>query len=273
VDFSALANGSALRGQLAETPDASWVDAPVAESYDLELLDGRRLEVELVRRAKASAVRVRITERQNKRPPEGALALTEQLYVGYAKKAEALQDAYRVVIGAAIDNHLPGGNSALERWAGWMADAVLLIRTGKDSHLVLRLHESGDVDSLGVTDLLYASAEIFAGGVDQLVDDLADIADELELAEPDDLQRAGLLQSVIIPWLMREAAQARLDVARQQFYWGVQQTSGYIGNGPYSAITLSALARGLYTDRPNLHRAIRSAQPSVRSTNRQPESL
>jgi hypothetical protein len=145
---------------------------------------------------------------------------------------------------------------------------VLLLRNGTGSYLVYRVHESGKVSSIGSSDLYYSAMGAFADGVDQLSDDLEDSADDLEEGDADDLQRAGLLRSVVVPWLMREAAQARLDVARQQFYWGVQQTSGYIGSGPHSAITMSALARGLYTDRPNLHRVIRSAQSSRQASSR-----
>lgn len=107
----------------------------------------------------------------------------------------------------------------------------------------------------------------FAGGVDELADELLDRADDLEEGDADDLQRTGLLRSVVVPWLMREAAQARLDVARKQFYWGVQQTSGYIGNGAVLCHHDVRASPWLYTDRPNLHRAIRSAQSSRQPSN------
>jgi hypothetical protein len=260
MDFSALEDSLAMRGRLAAQPDVLWAEAAVTDAYELDLLDGRHLGVDVMRRAKAPAVRVRAVRGWS--APSVVNEVVERLYTGYVKKAEAVEDAHRALIGAAIGRHLPGSRSALDRWAGWMADVVLLLRGGTGPYLVYRVHESGKVSSIGSSDLYYSAMGAFADGVDQLADDLQDKADDLEDGDADDLQRAGLLRSVVTPWLTREAAQARLDVARQQFYWGVQQTSGYIGNGPHSAITMSALARGLYTDRPNLHRVIRSAQSS-----------
>lgn len=268
MDFSALEDSLTMRGQLAAAPDGIWAEAAVTDAYELDLLVGRHLGVDVMLRAKARAVRVRASGGGNGRASGMADDVVERLYIGYAKKAEAVEDAHRALIGAAIEEHLPGGRSTLDRWAGWMADVVLLLRNGTGSYLVYRVHESGKVSSIGSSDLYYSAMGAFADGVDQLSDDLEDSADDLEEGDADDLQRAGLLRSVVVPWLMREAAQARLDVARQQFYWGVQQTSGYIGNGPHSAITMSALARGLYTDRPNLHRVIRSAQSSRQASSR-----
>lgn len=262
MDFSALEDSLVMRGRLAAPPDVFWAEAAVTDAYELDLLDGRHLGVDVMRRAKAPAVRVRAIRSGSERASGLVDDVVERLYTGYAKKADAVEDAHRALIGAAIGRHLPGGRSALDRWAGWMADVVLLLRGGAGSYLVCRVHESGKVSSIGSPDPYYSAMGAFADGVDQLADDLEDRADDLEEGGADDLQRAGLLRSVVVPWLMREAAQARLDVARQQFYWGVQQTSGYIGNEPHSAITMSALARGLYTDRPNLHRVIRSAQSS-----------
>jgi hypothetical protein len=267
MDFSALEDSLVMRGRLTLAPDMLWAKAAVTDAYELDLPDGRHLSAEVMRRPKAPAVRVRSIGGGNAHGSGAVGDVAERLYTGYSKKAEAVEDAHRALIGAAIGRHFPGGPSPLDRWAGWMADVVLLLRGGTGSCLVYRVHESGKVSSIGSSVLYYSAMDAFADGVDQLADDLQDRADDLEEGDADDLQRAGLLRSVVVPWLMREAAQARLDVARQQFYWGVRQTSGYIGNGPHSAITMSVLARGLYTDRPNLHRVIRSAQSFRQASN------
>lgn len=267
MDFSALEDSLVMRGRLAAAPDVPWAETAVTDAYELDLPDGGRLSVDVMRRPKAPVVRVRALRGGNGRAPGTVGDVAERLYTGYSKKAEAVEDAYRALISAAIGRHFPDGRSPLDRWAGWMADVVLLLRGSTGSCLVYRVHESGKVSSIGSSDLYYSAMGAFADGVDQLADDLHDRADDLEEGDADDLQRAGLLRSVVVPWLMREAAQARLDVARQQFYWGVQGTSGYIGIGLHSTITMSALARGLYTDRSNLHRVIRSSQSSRQASN------
>jgi hypothetical protein len=66
---------------------------------------------------------------------------------------------------------------------------------------------------------------------------------------------ATLLRELALPWLRKEAAQHRAVNARRHFADAADPADGIVGPG--GLITMSALARNLYTDRGNLTRTIK----------------
>jgi hypothetical protein len=94
--------------------------------------------------------------------------------------------------------------------------------------------------------------DIFADMIDELIGDLTRRAEGLSAQDPDE---ATLLRELALPWLRKEAAQHRAANARQHFADAADPADGIVGPG--ELITMSALARNLYTDRGNLTRTIK----------------
>src|SRR5215469_1951463 len=69
MDFSALKDSLVMRGRPAAPPDVLWAEAAVTDAYELDLLDGGHLDVDVMRRAKAPAVRVRAVSGGSGRAP------------------------------------------------------------------------------------------------------------------------------------------------------------------------------------------------------------
>ena len=97
--------------------------------------------------------------------------------------------------------------------------------------------------------------DIFADAIDELINDLAQRAEGLATADAGD--EAELLMELAVPCLRKEAAQCRAATARQYFLAAAKLTGGLVGPG--RPITMSALARNLYTDRGNLSHTITQA--------------
>ncbi len=259
MDFSGLDVALTPRGQPVAAPGTDGVDAREVYRVDLNLSGGSVLASAVCRQRTGWLVRTSELRLSSTNGAWRSEVVDRRLLGGYADRAAAVEDTHRAVIRAALADHHSGDGIALRRWAGWQRDMVLLLQVTQDSSRIFRVREDGRVVQTGRSEYRDEALGMFAEAVEDLADEFDEVAKGLTEQGEQTGQLAGLLQVVIVPWLNREAAQARLDATRHQFYWGAQETSGYIGNGPHAVITMSALARGLYTDRANLHRVIRAA--------------
>jgi hypothetical protein len=146
---------------------------------------------------------------------------------------------------------------------GWGGDAVILLPGVHGGGYIVRVASpSGDPSHSN----LYARGEIasedkadlgteFAKAIDELIDDLSQRSKDLSSAGR--AEEAEVLADLAVPWLRKEAAQHRAASARQHFLAAADPSAGLVG--PKAIITMSELARNLYTDRGNLTRTINQA--------------
>jgi hypothetical protein len=188
------------------------------------------------------------------------------IYLGYEDADTALQDVYRVIVGTALKD------GSIKAIAGWGADAVVLLPGAFDGRYTVRIASVlGDPEDSGLypggeiaPEQIADSGDIFADAIDELIDDLDKRADELAAAGRHD--DAAVLSELALPWLRKEAAQHRAATARQHFLAAAHASGGLVGPG--GLMTMSALARNLYTDRGNLTRTINQGLREEGSTPR-----
>lgn len=179
------------------------------------------------------------------------------VYSGYRDDDESYQDALRLIVNTAVRD------GSYEAIAGWGGDAVILLPGLFGGGYIIRVASAlGDPEQSALYTVSEVTpeeradlGEVFAEAIDELIADLSQRAEGLSSAGLED--DAALLTELAVPWLNKEAAQRRAASARQYFLAAAHPSGGLVG--PNAIITMSDLARNLYTDRANLTRTINQA--------------
>lgn len=159
-------------------------------------------------------------------------AKTVAVYGRYEDEESATLDARRLLLRSVID-----ADAQLQA-VGWDANAVILAR-GANYFLVYRTHPDGQI-----------TVEYEEKALDAYVR-YASVVEELASEMSDELR--GMHREVVSAWLRKESAYALTEQARLTLSFALRS----FGLAP--TMSTAELARGLYTDRGNLSRAIAKA--------------
>jgi hypothetical protein len=184
---------------------------------------------------------------------EGVEFVNRHVYLCHGSDEQAVDEARRLLLAETLDTQ------AMRRFAGWRDRVVALIRDLWGEYKIVRTLADGAIEmdhGYSVLD----GVTIYANWVRELAQELRDV----RVGDPADF---AIFNLVVHPWLVKEAAEAELEQARFSLRYGIGgiTRSGRIGTSADGAITISELARGLYTDRANLSRLVSSAEKQFKA--------
>lgn len=172
-------------------------------------------------------------------------------------EAEIRDDACRLFLSQSLSN----GGARMS--AGWRGRVVALVpeEVGAKESKIIRTLPDGGIECTHTYNVLDAYAK-YSEWVNALASEFgtSDEKLEAEIRTPDTTPFGFPVDSIVQSWLMREAADAALQQARHSLKFGLAAFSRLPSIGTESGGSVSELARSLHTDRPNLVRAIKSAE-------------
>lgn len=166
-------------------------------------------------------------------------------------------DARRLFLSQSLSN------GAARMSAGWRGRVVALVpeEVGAKESKIFRTLPDGGIECTHTYNVLDAYAK-YSEWVNALASEFGTSDEKLEagIRTPDTTPFGFPVDSIIQSWLMREAADAALQQARHSLKFGLAAFSRLPSTGTESGGSVAELARSLHTDRPNLARAIKSAE-------------
>lgn len=172
-------------------------------------------------------------------------------------EAEIRDDACRLFLSQSLSN------GAARMSAGWRGRVVALVpeEVGAKESKIIRTLPNGGIESTHTYNVLDAYAK-YSEWVNALASEFGSTDEKLEagIRTPDTTPFGPPVDSIVQSWLMREAADAALQQARHSLKFGLAAFSRLASTGTESGGSVAELARSLHTDRPNLARAIKSAE-------------
>jgi hypothetical protein len=173
------------------------------------------------------------------------------------EEAEIRDDACRLFLSQSLSN------GAARMSAGWRGRVVALVpeEVGAKESKIIRTLPDGGIEWTHTYNVLDAYSK-YSEWVNALASEFGSTDDKLEAAirTPDTTPFGFPVNSIVQSWLMREAADAALQQARHSLKFGLAAFSRLASTGTESGGSVAELARSLHTDRPNLTRAIKSAE-------------
>jgi hypothetical protein len=172
--------------------------------------------------------------------------------------SEIAADTRRLFLSQSLSN---GGARAL---AGWRDRVVALIpeEVGAKESKIIRTLPGGAIDATHTYNVLDAYSK-YSEWVHELAAEFGGTDEELVagVETPDIAPFPAIAAHIAQAWLLREAADAELQQARHSLKFGLAAFSR-LGSLPDAdpGASVAELARSLHTDRPNLARAIKSAE-------------
>lgn len=175
---------------------------------------------------------------------------------------EIVDDVRRLFLAQSIRN---GG---AYRFTGWRDRIVAFIpeEVGPKESKIMRILCDGRIDVEHTYNVLDACAK-YAEWVNELAKEFGDTDEAIGINRTDTGAGGPMVRNIVQAWLLREAAEIQLNQARHSLRFALAgQERIFERSNDDGRLTVSELARSLHTDRPNLTRAIKTAQndPSIK---------
>lgn len=175
---------------------------------------------------------------------------------------ELVEDVRRLFLAQSIDN---GG---AYRFTGWRDRIVAFIpeEVGPKESKIMRTLRDGRIDVEHTYTVLDACAK-YAEWVNDLAKEFGATDEAIGIDRKDTAALGPMVRDIVQAWLLRDAAEIQLSQARHSLRFALAgQERSFKRSNDDGRLTVSELARSLHTDRPNLTRAIKTAQndPSVK---------
>lgn len=172
-------------------------------------------------------------------------------------------DARRLFLSQSLSN---GGARMSTGWRGRVVALVPEEVGAKESNIIRTLADGG-IECTHTYNVLDAYAK-YSEWVNALSSEFGSSDEKLEagIGTPDTTPFGFPMANIVQSWLMREAAEAALHQARHSLKFGLAAFSRLPSYGIAPGGSVSELARSLHTDRPNLARAIKSAEADPEMT-------